>query len=58
MSPTALDTAAAASGEVRRLVRVRDDAIRQALADGATLRVVGEAVGMSHAGVRRVRDRA
>lgn len=60
MSPAptgALDTAAAASEEVRRLVRVRDDAIRQAIAEGASLREVGDAVGMTHVGVMRVRDR-
>ena len=52
-----MDTAADASEEVRRLVRVRDEAIRRALADGASLRQVAERVGMTHGGVARVRDR-
>ena len=32
----------------------RDDAIRAAHADGLSLRVIAEAVGLSHMGVRRI----
>ena len=38
----------------RRSTRIRDAAIVQAVNDGASLREVGDAVGMSHMGVRRI----
>ena len=36
----------------------RDEAIRAAIADGAPLRAVAAAAGLSVAGVARIRDRA
>ena len=38
----------------RELTVKRDNAIRDAHADGLSLRVIAEAVGLSHMGVRRI----
>ena len=39
---------------VRRSVDRRNEAIRQAVADGASLREVADAVGLSHSAVARI----
>jgi hypothetical protein len=41
----------------RAALERRDDAIRAALADGASLRDVADMTGLSHGGVAKVRDR-
>ena len=41
-------------GKQREWTVKRDNAIRDAHADGMSLRVIAEAVGLSHMGVRRI----
>lgn len=39
---------------IPRAIQRRDDAIRQMRAEGATLREIGEAAGISHAAVAKI----
>ncbi len=41
-------------GERQPGVAARDEAIREAVAEGASLRTVADAVGLSHGGVARI----
>ena len=57
--PAVLDSAhdrklRATRSKVERATAERDDAIRAALAAGASLREVAEAVGLSHTWVRKI----
>jgi transposase len=49
--------AVAYAAQARRSTEKRDRAIASAVASGASLREVGKAAGMSHAGVARVVER-
>lgn len=62
LPPMALDAAmhkalATAGGKVRTWTAERDRLIRQARANGATLREVGEAVGLTHTAVKLIEQR-
>jgi len=48
---------ARAGSNVDAAVEARNELIRQAAAEGATLREIGEAVGLSFAGVKKILDR-
>lgn len=56
MTPTLRDLAATAKRARKETAR-RDDLIRQAHAEGQSLRAIGEAAGMTAPGIRRVIDR-
>lgn len=45
------------AGRAREATAKRDDTIRALRSEGASLRAIGRAAGMSPAGVRRVLDR-
>lgn len=47
-----------AAEAAKEALRERDDLIRQAVAQGASLRSVGQAAGMDHRGIKRIVDRA
>ncbi len=53
-----LETARAAAITVRVVKRLRDDAIRAAVAEGMTPQSVADAVGLSRAGVVKIATQA
>jgi len=54
---TAAQRVAAWAGKARVATAMRDEAIRQMSAEGASLRAVGVAAGLTHAGVARILKR-
>lgn len=44
--------------KAREATARRDDAIRRMHAEGAALRTIGEAAGLSHTAVKKILDRA
>lgn len=52
-----LAEAAAYAGMARWATTARDDAIRACVEGGCPLRVLGDATGMSHTAIVRIRDR-
>ena len=53
MTP-ALTAAARAADKAASALKARDEAIRKAHADGATLRAIAEIVGLTHARIHQI----
>lgn len=52
-----IDKVARASARATAALTDRDNAIRQALAEGRPLREIGEAAGLNHQTIANIRDR-
>lgn len=57
MSRTALRIAREQADKARKATEMRDYWIREARAEGATFRAIGEAVGLSHTAVAKIVNR-